>query len=146
VTKHVVPRIPEVPGIDLSYRPRTFFGPLPLETHLLARVTGHERRELLRARLATGDDGLPADLFASTLDDDVREAIGRIHPALMGGEFLPPLFDNEIEIARISLESTTADQISVRSTSQTASPTESLTSTAKLARTTIAIPVDHSCL
>jgi hypothetical protein len=108
MTKHVAIPVPEVPGIDLSFRPRTYFGPIPLQTHLLARVTGQERRELLRARLAAGEDDLPAELFASTLDDDVREAIGRIHPALMGGEFLPPLSDNEIEIARISLESTTA--------------------------------------
>ena len=32
----------------------------------------------------------------------------------MGGEYLPPLRKGEVEIARISLESTTADQISVR--------------------------------
>ena len=43
-----------------------------------------------------------------------RETLGRIHPAFMGGEYLPPFLPNETEIARISLESTTADQISVR--------------------------------
>ena len=32
----------------------------------------------------------------------------------MGGEYLPPFHPNETEIARISLQSTTADQISVR--------------------------------
>ena len=32
----------------------------------------------------------------------------------MGGEYLPPLRKGEVEIARIPLESTTADQISVR--------------------------------
>ena len=35
-------------------------------------------------------------------------------PRNMGGEYLPPLRKGEVEIARISLESTTADQISVR--------------------------------
>ena len=32
----------------------------------------------------------------------------------MGGEYLPPLLDDEVEIARISLASVTADQTSVR--------------------------------
>ena len=114
MTTHVAAPVREFPGIDLSFRPRTYFGPLPLATHLLAHVTGQERRELLRARLATVHDDLPAELVASSLDDDTRDAVGRIHPAFMGGEYLPPLKDNETEIARISLASVTADQISVR--------------------------------
>ena len=32
----------------------------------------------------------------------------------MGGEYLPPLLDDEVEIARVSLASVTADQTSVR--------------------------------
>ena len=106
--------VPAVPGIDLSFQPTTYFGPLPLETHLLAHVTGHERREFLRTMLASGDKDMISELRASSLDDDTREAVGRIHPALMGGEYLPPLLHNETEIARISLASVTADQISVR--------------------------------
>ena len=46
MSKHVTVPIPAVPGINLSFRPTTYFGPLPLETHLLSHVTGHERREL----------------------------------------------------------------------------------------------------
>jgi len=106
--------VPPVSGIDLSFRPRTYFGPLPLKTHLLARVTGHERRELLRRGLATGHGALPPELTFSTLDEDTRVAIGKIHPVLMGGEYLPPLHRNETEIARVSLASMTADQISLR--------------------------------
>ena len=37
-----------------------------------------------------------------------------MHPMNMGGEYLPPMFDGEVEIARISLRSVTGDQISVR--------------------------------
>jgi hypothetical protein len=103
-----------VEGIDLDFRPRSYFGPLPLETHLIAKVTGQERREMLRAQLAHGSSDYPAELQESTLDDDLREALGRMHPMLMGGEYLPPLEKNETEIARISLLSVTADQISVR--------------------------------
>src|SRR5450759_355419 len=39
---------------------------------------------------------------------------GRLDPSNMGGEYLPPLRKREVEIARISLASVTADQISVR--------------------------------
>jgi hypothetical protein len=106
--------VPTVEGVDLDFRPRTYFGPLPLETQLIAQVTGHQRREMLRAQLASGNRDYPVELQESTLDDAFRTMIGRIHPMFMGGEYLPPLAKNETEIARISLESVTADQISVR--------------------------------
>lgn len=48
------------------------------------------------------------------LTEDERRFIGRIHPALMGGLYLPEQAEDEVEIVRVSLESTTADQISVR--------------------------------
>lgn len=35
-------------------------------------------------------------------------------PWCLGGEFLPDLYEGEVEIARISMASTTSDQISVR--------------------------------
>jgi hypothetical protein len=114
MTKHVPATVPAVPGINLSFRPRTYFGPVPLETHLLSRVAGQERREALRRELAVGNLDLPDELVACLLDEDARNAIGRIHPAFMGGEYLPPLLDDEVEIARVSLASVTADQISVR--------------------------------
>jgi hypothetical protein len=108
------PPIPAVRGINLSYQPRTYFGPFPLETLPLARVRGHARRELLRAQLAACEDDSMLDALASIFEGMDRETLGRIHPALMGGEYLPPFLPNETEIARISLQSTTADQISVR--------------------------------
>jgi hypothetical protein len=106
--------VPPVDGIDLDFRPQSYFGPLPLETHLIAKVTGQERREMLRAQLARGSSDYPAELQESTLDEAFRTMIGRIHPMFMGGEYLPPLAKNETEIARVSLEFVTADQISVR--------------------------------
>jgi hypothetical protein len=105
--------VPAIAGIDLAFRPRTYFGPIPSETHLLAHVTGHERREFLRRQLAADGDDSTLDLLAELFASD-RETLGRVHPALMGGEYLPPFLENETEIARISLASTTADQISVR--------------------------------
>jgi hypothetical protein len=111
MTKQVA--VPAIPGIDVTFRPRTYFGPIPAETHLLAHTTGHERREFIRAQLAADGDDPMLDQLASLFASD-RETLGRVHPALMGGEYLPPFLDDETEIARISLASTTADQISVR--------------------------------
>ena len=51
---------------------------------------------------------------APELAPDDRRMWGLIHPALMGGEYLPRMGRDEVEIARISLESVTGDQISVR--------------------------------
>ena len=57
---------------------------------------------------------IPDGLDAPVLDEGMREAWGRLHPSHMGGEYLPPLRKGEVEIARISLQSVSADQISVR--------------------------------
>jgi hypothetical protein len=71
--------------IDLAFRPKTYFWPLGLEKQLLTHIKGAE----------------------------CRAAIGRIHPTLMGGEYLPDMNDDEVEIARIEIRSTTSDVTSV---------------------------------
>ena len=106
-------KVPEVPGIDLDYRPPDYFWANDLKLPLPSSISGEARRKLFRARIETGvtiHDGLDAAM----LDEAMRAAWVRIHPRNMGGEYLPPLRKGEVEIARISLESTTADQISVR--------------------------------
>ena len=101
--------------INLDFRPANYFWPLPLETHLLSTVKGAERQNDIRQRLAAGClDEVPDWMAQQSLDKEVRDALGRIHPHLMGGEYLPNLLPNEIEIARISLESVTGDVISIR--------------------------------
>ncbi len=106
-------KVPKVHGIDLDYRPRNYFWAAELNVPLLSNISGQTRRQMVRARLDRGtliDDGLDA----ATLDEEMREAWGRLHPSNMGGEYLPPLRKGEVEIARISLQSVTADQISIR--------------------------------
>lgn len=101
-------------AINLDYRPASYFWPHGLATHLLARVKGAERKAALRALIDAGRiDDVPELLAKSALSDAERQAIGRIHPALMGGEYLPNLQDTEIEIARISIQSVTSDVTSV---------------------------------
>src|SRR5664279_4604080 len=110
-TRHVVDL--QIPGIDLDYRPRCYFWALDTNVLLPSGISGEARRKLFRARIEAGStvhDGLDVEL----LDKPAREAWGRLHPTNMGGEYLPPLRKGEVEIARISLTSVTADQISVR--------------------------------
>lgn len=104
----------EVAGIDLSYRPTSYFWPMGLERHLLARIKGAERRAVVERLLAAGGETDVLEFLSrSSLDDDERRAIGRLHPACMGGEYLPDLAEREVEIARIEIASVTSDVTSV---------------------------------
>lgn len=100
--------------IDLEYRPSSYFWPHGLEKHLLARIKGAARKAALKALIDAGQiDEVPEFLAKSSLTEEERQAIGRIHPAFMGGEYLPDLDETEIEIARISINSTTGDVTSM---------------------------------
>jgi len=101
-------------SINLDFRPATYFWPLNLEKHLLSHVKGAKRREALKAAIASNEFAQVFELIGdSELPDEVREASGRIHPAYLGGEFLPAREDSEVEIARITIASTTSDVTSV---------------------------------
>ena len=95
---------------DPDFRPKTYFWPLRVETHLLARVKGAERRSALQ-KFVDGDhlDAIPRVLAQSALSEADRRAIGAWHPAFMGGEYLPDLKAEEVMIARITIDSTTRD-------------------------------------
>lgn len=102
-------------GIDLDYRPVSYFWPLSLATHLLATVKGAERRKYIQALIDQGKlDELEDVIAKSRLAPEEREYTGRIHPWFMGGEYLPDHRPSEVEIARITLASTTQDVVSVR--------------------------------
>ena len=103
--------------IDLEYRPDDYFGPLSRATYLLGTVKGATRQAHIRKLI---NEGRLADLEewmkSESLSEETRSIAGKINPTFMGGEYLPDLRKGEIEIARISLESTTADVISIRAT------------------------------
>lgn len=97
-------------GIDLDFRPKSYFWPPGLETHLLSRIKGAERKFALKRLIDSGRlDDIPEFLKQSALSDAEREALGRVHPAFMGGEYLPILSDDQAIIARITIASTTQD-------------------------------------
>lgn len=97
-------------GIDLNYRPSSYFWPMGLETHLLARIKGAERKAALQRLIDAGRlDDIPDYLAQSALSSDERQMLGRLHPDFMGGEYLPNLFENEVMVARVTIASTTRD-------------------------------------
>jgi hypothetical protein len=104
------------PAINYDFRPDSYWGPArsTLEA-ALRNVKGRNRRQMIRDYHSKGL--LPAlsdDLLRETLDEDTRRSLDRIDPSFMGGEYLPDYGRDEVEIARIELESTTSDVISVR--------------------------------
>lgn len=100
--------------IDLSFRPDSYFWDLGAEDELLTHIKGAARREALQRLIDQGQRAqIPEFLSKAKLSDEERKAIGRIHPYFMGGEYLPDQEDGEVEIARIEIDSTTADVTSV---------------------------------
>ena len=103
------------PSIRYNKRPKSYWHDQDPLTAILRNVMGTERRAMIRARWEDGNfEKLSEELTSETVNEDVRRGLGRIHPSFMGGEYLPPYFLGEREIARIELQSVTADVISVR--------------------------------
>jgi len=104
-------------GFDYAYRPQSYFQDVDPKALILSSILGEERRKDVQQRLES-EDFDPAVwgewLTDSKLDDHTRQTIGSIHPAFMGGEYLPQFGQNEIEIVRIVLASVTQDVISIR--------------------------------
>lgn len=97
-------------SFDLDYRPRSYFWPYGLKPHPLSSIKGANRRKLIAGVLAEDPDAdIPPVLLQSALPDPLRQFFGRLHPSEMGGEYLPDLVPQEVEIGRITIASTTQD-------------------------------------
>ncbi len=105
----------DVKGVDLSFRPSGQLFPMTAEKLLLSRVKGTQRRESLTDAIEQDRLSDLNPFFTQTsLSVEDRRARAAIHPSFMGGEYLPDFAEGEIEVARLSLKSVTADVISVR--------------------------------
>jgi hypothetical protein len=97
---------------NLGFRPSTYW---ETPDTVLANIKGEQRRRAIRKLLDAGDvEVLEERLLAESLTDEERRALGRLHPSLMGGEYLPTYQGDEVEIARVALQSTTGDVVSFR--------------------------------
>lgn len=99
---------------NLDFRPLTYWPDQPGTKAFLGRIKGTARRWIAKTAITSGLRDVPDEMLEPSLTEEDRRAWGRIHPSLMGGEYLPELETNEVEIARLELQSTTADVISIR--------------------------------
>lgn len=96
--------------LDLEYRPDTYFRPQKLERYLLSKIKGAVLRENLQALFEAGRHSEVRTLLASAgISVADRDALESFHPMFMGGNYLPDTEEGEVEIARISIKSTTYD-------------------------------------
>lgn len=96
--------------VDLDYRPDTYFRPQKLERYLLSKVKGAVLRRELEALFDAGRHAEVRTLLtAEGISSADRKALESFHPMFMGGNYLPDTEDGEVEIARISIKSTTYD-------------------------------------
>jgi hypothetical protein len=97
-------------SIDVAYRPRSYFWPHGLKPHPLSSIKGANRRALVASALAENpDEEIPEVLLQHALPTPLRSLLGSQHPSAMGGEYLPDLVPDEVEVARITIASTTQD-------------------------------------
>ena len=96
--------------INLQFRPQSYFWAKDKGIQLLSDIKGANRRRIYEQALQQDDapDLSPA-LMAHALSEDDRRFIGRLHQSFMGGEYLPSTRKQEVEIARITIASTTQD-------------------------------------
>jgi len=97
-------------GIDLDYRPQTYFWALDAGIRLASDITGAHRKAMYEQAVQDGNDALATLLIEEpVLSGESRQTFGSFHPAFMGGEYLPRRKAQEVEIARITIASTTQD-------------------------------------
>jgi hypothetical protein len=97
-------------AIDLAYRPKSYFWAYDNNIKLASDIKGAERKAMYERALRSGDIELANSIIsAPELTNEERKAHSGIHPAWMGGEYLPNLEAQEVEIARITIASTTQD-------------------------------------
>jgi hypothetical protein len=104
-------------ALDLGFRPETYWPQTLTEQTVVGQIKGTARRRAVEGVLDSGEAIPPriADtILEPSLTDEAREAFAAIHPSLMGGEFLPDYGEDEVEIARVAMSSTTGDVESVR--------------------------------
>ena len=104
--------MPNHKDFQLNYRPESYWDD---NVNGFTNIKGELRRQIIENAFREGNiDILPASIFSDKLSNEERKFTGSIHPAFMGGEYLPDYLDGEVEIVRVSLKSVTYDVYSIR--------------------------------
>jgi hypothetical protein len=97
-------------AIDLAYRPESYFWAYDNNIKLASDIKGAERKAMYERAIQSGDTELATAIISvPDLTHEERKAQGSIGPGWMGGEYLPNRKLEEVEIARITIASTTQD-------------------------------------
>jgi hypothetical protein len=111
------PQVEAVEGIDLEWQPSSYHADLGPVEAILQGIAGEERRAMVREKLTRtprpGDRDVEEWLLQDRLTEEERVLLGQVHPRYMGGEYLPERSTGEVEIARVSLQSSTGDVYSL---------------------------------
>ena len=109
------PNMKKYRGIRYGFRPASYWSETDPLSAILRNVTGENRRRMI---IDFWNAGSIEELDPALLSDEAPAGtvsrLGRIHPSFMGGEYLPPYRPGEVDIARICLQSTTSDVVSLR--------------------------------
>ena len=97
---------------DLEFAPQSYFSKIDLETRLKSTIFGQKRKETVLENTKTKFTA--PFLLRGQISDSQRSKSGAVHPKYMGGEYLPNMEQNEVEICRVILQSTTLDVTSMR--------------------------------
>jgi hypothetical protein len=85
----------------------------------LSKIVGSLRRDEARERYDSVGELVPDEgIFEEVLMEEELQHRGAIHPMALGGEYLPSLSPEEVEIARVEFASTTWDVLSLRARPQ----------------------------
>ena len=104
--------MPNPKDFQWDFRPETYWDDAKRG---LANIKGEWRRRMVEGALRTGEvELLPPSFLSDDLSHDERHFRGAMHPTLLGGEFLPEYLPDEVEIARLSLDSVTWDVYQIR--------------------------------
>ena len=104
--------MPNPKDFQWDFRPETYWDDA---LSGFANIKGEHRRRMVEGALRTGKfELLPPSFLSDDLSHDERRFRGAMHPTLLGGEFLPEYLSDEVEIARLSLDTTTWDVYQVR--------------------------------
>lgn len=98
---------------DMDFRPAWYWA--EADAVRLANIHGTVRKQMLREQLAgPAAAEIPPQALRPELSEEDRRTWGAMHPAFMGGEYLPRSTRGSVEIARVEVASVTWDVISVR--------------------------------
>jgi hypothetical protein len=100
--------------ISLDFKPESYFGPQSLQEHFISHIKGAVVKDQLESmQKENRHDEIEYLIETDSNANESLKALGSVHPMFMGGNYLPDMKENEVEIARIVIASTTFDVTSL---------------------------------